>query len=120
MSWNEAALAGGAGAASARILRSRVNCTAGSSHGERALYGSGKEGPPMPADNLAWLIDHFSRFNGGSDPILAARFLQSLRKEAERLGMFPAELLSLVERHAERGIVDVPEAVRMRDSRADT
>jgi hypothetical protein len=68
----------------------------------------------MPADDLAWLIDHFTRFNGGADPILTTRFLQCLRHEAERRGMFPAELLSLVEQHGRCALARVPDAVPVR------
>jgi len=68
----------------------------------------------MPADNLAWLIDHFTRFNGGSDPVLTTRFLHCLRREAERREMFPPELLSLIEQHATWAMVDVPAAVPVR------
>jgi len=73
----------------------------------------------MPADTLAWLVDHFSRFNGGSDPVLTTRFLQCLRKEAERREMFPAELLLLIERHAQSALTHIPDAAVMKDSVSD-
>lgn len=65
----------------------------------------------MPADNLVWLIDHFSRFDGGADPVLAVRFYRSLWREAGRHGLEPADLLDLADEHRERAVAEVPDAV---------
>ena len=68
----------------------------------------------MPAGELVWLIDHFCRFNGGSDPVLTNRYLRSLWHEADRRGLEAVDLLMLIEEHADRAIGDVPAAVPLR------
>jgi hypothetical protein len=51
----------------------------------------------MPADELAWLIDRFPRFNTGDDPVFTARYLKRLRVEADLRGFPASELLEMIE-----------------------
>jgi hypothetical protein len=53
----------------------------------------------MPADDLAWLIDRFPRFNAGGDAVFTARYLRRLRAEADARGWSPSEFLEMIEEY---------------------
>jgi hypothetical protein len=65
----------------------------------------------MPADDLAWLIDHFPQFNAGEDVVFTAGYLRRLRSGAGVRGCVPSELLEQIEKHCAsmRGPVAVPD-----------
>ena len=54
----------------------------------------------MPAEQIDWLIGHFSRFNAGDDAAFMARYLGRLRVEARRRFWTEVELLEWVESQA--------------------
>lgn len=51
----------------------------------------------MTVDDYGWLFEHFDVLDGGSDPVLATRYMKRLRHEADRRGVHPAELLAIIE-----------------------
>ena len=55
----------------------------------------------MPADDLAWLISRFPRFNAGTDPAFTARYLKRLRAEAGVRGFSSPDFLEMIEDYLE-------------------